>query len=395
MAARSERGVALRFGDKVLWFHGECADRLRGYRLETLLRVRLVDGCPEVEGVIHEPVEERGVDYLVMPDDPAEFAREFRWFMRNPAIAATLRYQAALLRLLRREFDARGFTEVLAPMISIATDPGLRGARKLRTEYYGMTYELTSSVIMFKQASAAVLGKVYFVARNVREEPPAHAATGRHLSEFTQFDIEWALATVDDAMKLAEDVLKAVSKALADEGAELLEAVGKRKEPVVFEPPFERIPYDDALDMAKGMGYDVRWGKELSQEAETAIARKVGGPVWLTGFPVVSRGFYYLPNPEDPRYNLDFNLILPEGYGEVIDGGTREYRHPQVEERIRSLGEPVEIYEWFIDLTKKGAIPPSTGWGLGVERLTRYLLGWDHIARAAFFPKVPGVVPLP
>lgn len=395
MAARSEGGVALRFGDKVLWFHGECADRLRGYRLETLLRVRFVNGCPVVEGVIHEPVEERGVDYLRIPEDPAEFARGFRWFMRNPAIAATLRYQAALLRLLRREFDARGFTEVLAPMISIATDPGLRGARKLKTRYYGMTYELTSSVIMFKQSSAAVLGKVYFVARNVREEPATHASTGRHLSEFTQFDIEWALATVDDAMRLAEDVLRAVSKALADEGSDLLEAVGRRKEPVVFEPPFERIPYDEALEMAKEMGYDVSWGKELSQEAETAIARKVGGPVWLTGFPVVSRGFYYLPNPEDPRYNLDFNLILPEGYGEVIDGGTREYRHPQVEERIRSLGEPVEIYEWFIDLTRKGAIPPSTGWGLGVERLTRYLLGWDHIARAAFFPKVPGVVPLP
>ncbi len=395
MAARSEGGVALRFGEKILWFHGECADRLRGYRLETLLKVRLVDGCPQVEEIINEPTQERDVDYLTIPEDPASFAWEFRWYMRNPAIAATLKYQAMLLRGLRREFDARGFTEVLAPMISIATDPGLRGAKKLRTKYYGVTYELTSSVIMFKQASAAVLGKVYFVARNVREEPVAHAETGRHLSEFTQFDIEWALATVDDAMKLAEDVLKAVTKALADEGSELLDAVGRRKEPVVFEPPFERIPYDDALDMAKEMGHDVRWGKELSQEAETAIAKKVGGPVWLTGFPVISRGFYYLPNPEDPRYNLDFNLILPEGYGEVIDGGTREYRHPQVEERIKSLGEPAEIYEWFIDLTKKGAIPPSTGWGLGVERLTRYLLGWDHIARAAFFPKVPGIVPLP
>jgi len=395
VAARSDEGVALRFGEKILWFRGECAEKLRGYRLETLLRVRLSDGCPEVLGIIHEPAEERPVDYVTIPDDVVEFAKEFRWYMRNPAIAATLKYQAALLRHLRKEFDARGFTEVLAPMISIATDPGLRGAKKLKTKYYGMTYELTSSVIMFKQSSAAVLGKVYFVARNVREEPLAHATTGRHLSEFTQFDIEWALATVDDAMKLAEDVLRAVSKALADGGSELLEAVSRRKKPVVFEPPFEKIAYDDALDMAKEMGYDVSWGKELSQEAETAIARKVGGPVWLTGFPVVSRGFYYLPNPEDPRYNLDFNLILPEGYGEVIDGGTREYRHPQVEERIRSLGEPVEIYEWFIDLTRKGAIPPSTGWGLGVERLTRYLLGWDHIARAAFFPKVPGVVPLP
>lgn len=151
---------------------------------------------------------------------------------------------------------------------------------------------------MFKQSSAAVLGKVYFVARNVREEPAAHAATGRHLSEFTQFDIEWALATVDDAIRLAEDVLKAVSKALADEGSELLGAVGRRKEPVVFEPPFERIPYDDALVMVREMGYDAKWGRELSQEAETAIAEKVGGPVWLTGFPAISRG-----------------LLLPTGSG--------------------------------------------------------------------------------
>lgn len=127
MAARPEGGVALRFGEKILWFRGECADRLREYRLETLLKVRLVDGCPEVEEVIHEPAEERDVDYLTIPENPDIFAREFRWYMRNPAIAATLKYQAMLLRGLRREFDGRGFTEILAPIISIATDPGLGG----------------------------------------------------------------------------------------------------------------------------------------------------------------------------------------------------------------------------------------------------------------------------
>jgi len=49
-------------------------------------------------------------------------------------------------------------------------------------------------------------------------------------------------------------------------------------------------------------------------------------PVWLTVFPSAPRGFYYIENAEKPGYDVDWNLIVPEGHGEVLNDGCREYR---------------------------------------------------------------------
>ena len=59
------------------------------------------------------------------------------------------------------------------------------------------------------------------------------------------------------------------------------------------------------------------------------------------------------------------------------------------------LGEPLEKYSWFLDLVKKGGIPPSTGFGLGIERLTRYIAGVKHIVLATAYPKLPGITHTP
>ena len=59
------------------------------------------------------------------------------------------------------------------------------------------------------------------------------------------------------------------------------------------------------------------------------------------------------------------------------------------------LGEPLEKYRWFLELAERGGIPPSSGWGLGLERLTRYLTGAPHIGYAVPYPKLPGVTGAP
>lgn len=346
--------------------------------------------------VIHKPVSEREIDYTkTYTVDLVDYARYYAWYFRNPIVSSTIKLLFYITKYSREVLYDKGFIELLPPMISIVSDPGLRGARKLKTKYYGVEYELTSSTIMFKQASAAVYEKVFFTARNIREEPPENIETGRHLSEFTQLDVEWAMSDLEDVMKLAEELLYRVSKTIADKHSELLYTIGIRKEPIIFKPPFPRIRYDEALELARKLGEPVEWGKELTHRAETEIAEYFDSPVWIIGYPVISRGFYYLPDPDDPRYNLDFNLLLPEGYGEVIDGGTREYRYPHVVERIKKLGEPLEKYQWFIELVKSGGIPPSSGWGLGLERLTRYLAGHKHVGYASAFPKLPGITGTP
>ncbi len=344
--------------------------------------------------VIHGPVRERDIDYSnVDKYSIEEIAFYSPWILRSPLLMKVVKLQQYILWYAREFLYKKGFTELLPPIASVVSDPGLRGARKLKTKLYGMEYELTSSVIMYKQSSVAVFEKIFFVARNIREEPAENIRTGRHLVEFTQLDIEYALATIDDVMALAEELLKYVTEKLAREHDELVYSINK--EFTVFKPPFPRIRYDEALEIVKKLGYSVEWGRELSHEAETALAEYYGSPVWITNFPVVSRGFYYLPDEEDPKYNRDFNLILPHGYGEVIDGGEREYRYSELVERIKAIGESLEKYSWFLDLVLKGGIPPSAGWGLGVERLTRYVAGLKHIALATAFPKLPGIAGTP
>jgi len=362
--------------------------------LETLVEVKGVyrsEFYVNSYRVIHVPIEEREVNYIDTYIEPLKFALNYTWYFRNPVYAKTILLQHYILHYSRDFLIRNGFVELLPPVISPSSDPGLRGARKLKTVMYGYEYELTSSVIMYKQLSVAVYPRVFFIARNVREEPVDNAHTGRHLSEFTQLDIEVALANIDDVIELAEKLLYYVTNTIADKHGDLVVDIGCRREPVVLKPPFKRITYDEALGILSDLGYRVEWGRELSFEAEKAIADYFSEPVWVTCFPRVSRGFYYYPKPDDPRYNMDFNLILPEGYGEIIDGGMREYRYSNLLNRIKEMGENTDRYQWFLNLARKGAIPPSAGWGLGVERFTRFITGHKHVVYASFYPKLPGL----
>lgn len=105
-----------------------------------------------------------------------------------------------------------------------------------------------------------------------------------------------------------------------------------------------------------------------------------------------ARGFYYIENAEKPGYNVDWNLIVPEGHGEVLDGGCREYRVEELEKRIKSTGENPSEYQWFLDIVSKGYVKPTCGWGLGLERLVKAFHGLAHVGFATPHPRLPGVI---
>ena len=365
-------------------------------RNEVLIKARVTggNGVLNVEDVeivyTHKPKAKESVPD---PSVPPEFARRSWLVMRLPKYRKVLMIQHAITKYFREFLDKEGFVELLPPIISPASDPGLRGATKLITKLYGAPYELTSSTIMFKQVSATALGKIYFMARNVREEPPENIYTGRHLVEFTQLDIEWAGASMEDVMELAEEMVHYVCRKLTNNYGHILKEFRKGRIDC-WRPPYERMRYEEALELARRMNADVNDGSELSQKAEEAISLAVGKPFWITNYPANSRGFYYLRDRENPEYNRDFNLILPEGYGEVVDGGEREYRPEEVSRRINELGESENKYSWFLEALQEG-VAPSAGFGLGIERFTRYVLGLKYIWEAVPFPKPPGITNTP
>jgi asparaginyl-tRNA synthetase len=81
--------------------------------------------------------------------------------------------------------------------------------------------------------------------------------------------------------------------------------------------------------------------------------------------------------------------ILVPNVGEIIGGSQREERMEILEKRIIESGANPEDYKWYLDLRKYGSIPHA-GFGLGFERLVRFVTGIENIRDTIPFPRWPG-----
>lgn len=350
--------------------------------------------CVESVKVVHKPIREELACLEKTPDNPIEYSTKYYLYIRRPEIIRIVKTYFHVVDYARRFLINQGFIELPVVITGSSSDPGLRGASKISIELYGNKVELQSSVIMYKQLYTSIFEKVFYVAKNIRLEPMENLFTGRHLLEFSQIDIECTDVKPGDLMALAEKLLYKVIKYIVEEHQELLESREvERLEREIQRPPYPRLTYEEAIEEARSLGFTLQRGQELSFTAEAAIADKHGSPIWVTGFPSETRGFYYLEDPGKPGFNLDYNLLLPSGHGEVLDGGCREYRYERIVERItKRHGENTAKYGWFLEMASAGLIRPTCGWGLGVERLVKYIHNLKHVVYATPHPRLPGVV---
>ena len=91
-------------------------------------------------------------------------------------------------------------------------------------------------------------------------------------------------------------------------------------------------------------------------------------------------------DPTDNTRVLNNDLIGIEGAGEIIGGSQREDDFDLLSERIKEDGLDEKEYEWYTDLRKYGSVPHS-GFGIGVERMVRWMSGVAHIRECIPFPR--------
>jgi len=332
-----------------------------------------------------------GLQRLVPEPDPSVGALRTSWLtIRSPFLQRVLRIQAGLSRFIREFLDSKGFVEVLPPIIGPVTDPGIRGAKQATVDFYGREYRVMSSAILYKQMVASSLGKMYFFSPNVRLESPETVNTGRHLVEFVQVDLEVAHATYHEMMGLCEELLVHVVARAKEEFDECLKEMGRElKTP---SKPFKRLTYRDALDLLAQHGHKIEPTTEIPWEEERLISELHGEPFFIHDYPKGARGFYDREDPERPGILRDFDLIYPGGYGEAASGAEREFEYAKVVARIRNQGEDLSKYGWYLEMLRYG-VPPTAGFGIGLERLTRFICGQASQPLWLFrpYPKVAAV----
>ena len=324
---------------------------------------------------------------------PAPFPASPDAHLTDPRTRATLRVQSRMLAATRAFLTAHGFQELLPPLIGPVTDPGIRGSKQVDVDFYGHKYKLMTSAILYKQASLLAFDKIFYIAPNVRLEPVETAVTHRHLAEFHQIDVEIRDASREDAMLLAEQLLThVVTDVLASMPAEL-DVLGRDTETLrrAAGDAFGRVGHAEATAGLIAAGHPQDPAAEIDWQGEEIVSAGADRPFFVTDYPKGSRGFYDKENPQQPGVLRNFDLIAPEGYGELASGSEREHDYATLVTRMRETGENPAKYGWYLDLARRG-IPASSGFGIGLERFTRYVTGRQAAWQASAYPKLPGVV---
>ncbi len=302
-------------------------------------------------------------------------------------IRAALSVQHTILLESRKILDNLNFVEFLAPIIGPATDPGIRGATSVSFDFYGHQYKIMSSIILYKQALIRSFDNIYAFSPNVRLEPLSNIDSSRHLCMFYQLDLEMREKTIYDVMETTEIFLVKLLERVKESCKHILERFDR--ELVIPKSPFPMFTYSDIYEETQLLDYNFSFGEEIPWVVEEELSKTMKYPFWIVDYPVGSRGFYYKEDPYRPGILLSMDLVYPEGFGEASSGGERETEVKHIYKILKDSKENVSEYEWYLDMLEKDG-KRSSGLGIGVERLTRYILGFKNIRQCTAFPKTPG-----
>lgn len=348
---------------------------------------------------------------------------------RTNTFGAVYRVRNQMAFAVHSFFQERGFQYINAPEITcsdcegagemfqvttlsmekiaeIALEKGAKGmkvedAAKLvdySKDFFGKKASLTVSGQLEAETMATALSRVYTFGPTFRAE---NSNTPRHLAEFWMIEPEMAFFDLNDDMDIQEDFVKyllnwALTKCRAD-----LEFFDKRIQPGLIEQlekvakaDFVRISYTDAiakLEEAEKNGakfeFSPYWGCDIATEHERYLTEKIFGcPVMVFNYPKEIKSFYMKQN-DDGKTVKAVDVLVP-GIGELIGGSEREESYEKLCAEIEKRGMDKSIYDWYLDLRKFGTVPHS-GFGLGFERLIRYVTGMENIRDVIPYPRAP------
>jgi asparaginyl-tRNA synthetase len=163
------------------------------------------------------------------------------------------------------------------------------------------------------------------------------------------------------------------------------EIIAEREELAELEEQAANVPDHVAL------AANFEWGKDLGGSDETIISLLHDRPVFVTHYPRGCKAFYMKRDPDDERVVRNFDLLAPDGYGEIIGGSQREDDLDVLLARMAEEKLATEPYEWYLDLRRYGSVPHG-GFGLGIERTVAWLCGLKHIRETIAFPRMMGRV---
>ena len=251
-------------------------------------------------------------------------------------------------------------------------------------DFFGKKANLTVSGQLEAETLATCLSRVYTFGPTFRAE---NSNTPRHLAEFWMCEPEMAFYDLEDDMDIQEEFVKYLLNWALTKCREDLEFFDKRIQPGLIEnltkvanAKFVRVSYTDAIaKLEEAMNNGAKFEFKPSEKI-------YGCPVMVYNYPKEIKSFYMKQN-DDGKTVKAVDVLVP-GIGELIGGSEREENYDKLLAACKERNMDMSNYEWYLDLRRFGTVPHS-GFGLGFERLMRYITGMENIRDVIPYPRAP------
>jgi asparaginyl-tRNA synthetase len=322
--------------------------------------------------------------FPITKDQSPEFLMDNRHlWIRSRKLSAVMKIRSTVMKAFREYYYSKGFYEMAPPIFTPTACEG--GATLFEVKYFDKKAYLTQSWQLYAEAAIFSLEKVFCISPCFRAE---RSKTSRHLAEFWMAEMEAAWYDLDKLIQSGEEcVAYIVQKVVKENEKELIllgQDINKLKK---IKLPFPRLKYSEVLKVLREKEkINIPFGKDLRTIEEDLIMKHFDKPLIVTHYPKEIMAFYKPSDKKNPKEALCFDMLAPEGYGEIIGGSQRDTDINELKKWLKKGGEKIETYEWYFDTRKYGSVPHA-GYGLGIERVVAWLCKLDNIKDAIPFPR--------
>lgn len=345
-----------------------------------------------------------GVLYDAFTDKEKRYRERYVDLAVNPHVREIFRTRARIVSAVRCFLDQRGFIEVDTPVLQPIY--GGAAARPFITHHYQLHQDLylrISDELYLKRLIVGGYERVYEIGRDFRNE----GISFKHNPEFTQLEFYMAYADYKDVMALAEEMIAFVAQEAL--GTTSIDYQG---EEVDLRPPWQRRKLRQAILEETSIDYEAypdaeslyqairsiggtpepkaTWGKLVDPVLINYIEPKLIQPTFLYDYPAeVSPLAKRKPDDPDTVERFEFfigGLELGNAFSELNDP-LEQGRRFQAQAEALSAGdeEAHPLDEDYINALSYG-MPPTGGFGMGIDRLTMLLTDQPSIREVILFP---------
>ena len=337
-------------------------------------------------------------------DRETRYRRRYVDLIANAEVRELFRTRAAVVRTLRDYLDREDFLEVETPILQPVY--GGAAARPFVTHHNQLHQDLylrISFVLYLKRLIAGGFDRVYEIGRDFRNE----GVSFKHNPEFTQLEFYEAYTDYQGVMRRTEEMIAQVAQQVL--GSMAFTYQGHTLD---VTPPWRRVPlreaireavgidyadFPDAASLAaamRGIGHDPdprsSWGKLVDSHMARHVEPNLIQPTFLTDYPrdvsPLAKG-----SPEDPRQVERFEgfmggMEICNAFSEINDPIDQLQRFVDENYRARHGDDEAHpIDADYIEALSYG-MPPTGGFGMGIDRLTMLLTDNDTIREVILFP---------